>query len=128
MVDVGGKPETAREAVSLPVLRKDFTIAPEHVIEAAAHGADAILLIAAILTERELREYREQAARYGMAALVEGFTIIGIGFQPLGIAGDELVSQGGVLREMDLPLLESSLQRSVVHVERQRGQLRCANG
>jgi indole-3-glycerol phosphate synthase len=36
-----------------------------------AHGADAILLIAAILTERELREYREEAARWKMAALVE---------------------------------------------------------
>jgi indole-3-glycerol phosphate synthase len=63
--------ETARTAVALPALRKDFTIAPEHVLEAAAHGADAILLIAAILTEREIRDFRESAARYGMAALVE---------------------------------------------------------
>ncbi|HEY1243100.1 MAG TPA: indole-3-glycerol phosphate synthase TrpC [Bryobacteraceae bacterium] len=61
----------ARAAVDLPVLRKDFTIAPEHVLEAAAHGADAILLIAAILTEREIRDFRESAARFGMAALVE---------------------------------------------------------
>jgi indole-3-glycerol phosphate synthase len=53
------------------VLRKDFTIAPEHVLEAAAHGADAILLIAAILSEREIRDFRESAARFGMAALVE---------------------------------------------------------
>ena len=63
--------ERARAAVSLPVLRKDFTIAPEHVLEAAAHGADAILLIAAILTEREIRDFREAAARFGMASLVE---------------------------------------------------------
>ena len=62
---------SARAAVSLPVLRKDFTIAPEHVLEAAAHGADAILLIAAILNERELRDFREAAERFGMAALVE---------------------------------------------------------
>jgi indole-3-glycerol phosphate synthase len=61
----------ARRAVSLPVLRKDFTIAPAHVIEAAAAGADAILLIGAILTEREIRDLRELAARYRMAALVE---------------------------------------------------------
>ena len=40
-------------------------------MEAAAHGADAILLIAAILTEREMRDFRELPARYGMAALVE---------------------------------------------------------
>ena len=63
--------EAARAAVGLPVLRKDFTIAREHVIEAAAHDADAILLIAAILTEREIRDFREAAARYQMAALVE---------------------------------------------------------
>src|SRR5581483_3358644 len=61
----------ARTAAALPVLRKDFTIAPEHVLEAAAHGADAILLIAAILTERQIRDFREAAARFGMAALVE---------------------------------------------------------
>jgi indole-3-glycerol phosphate synthase len=63
--------ENARAAVALPVLRKDFTIAPSHILEAAAHGADAILLIAAILTEREIRDFREAAARFGMAALVE---------------------------------------------------------
>jgi len=63
--------ETARAAVALPVLRKDFTIARAQVAEAAAHGADAILLIAAILGEREIREFREEAARFGMAALVE---------------------------------------------------------
>jgi indole-3-glycerol phosphate synthase len=63
--------EAARARIALPVLRKDFTIAPEHVLEAAAHGADAILLIAAILTEREIRDYREAAARYRIAALVE---------------------------------------------------------
>jgi indole-3-glycerol phosphate synthase len=63
--------ESARAAVTLPVLRKDFTIAETHVLEAAAHGADAILLIAAILTEREIRDFRETAARYRMAALVE---------------------------------------------------------
>ena len=63
--------EQARAAVALPVLRKDFTLADRSVLEAAAHGADAILLIAAILEEREIRDLREAAARYGMAALVE---------------------------------------------------------
>ena len=63
--------EAARAAVSLPVLRKDFTIDEFQVVEAAAHGADAILLIAAILTVSQMRELRELAARYGMAALVE---------------------------------------------------------
>ena len=61
----------ARTAVTVSVLRKDFTIFLAHVVEAAAAGADAILLIAAILSERELRDWRELAARYRMAALVE---------------------------------------------------------
>jgi indole-3-glycerol phosphate synthase len=63
--------ENARAAISLPVLRKDFTIDARQIVEAAAHGADAILLIAAILSERELRDFREAAAQYKMAALVE---------------------------------------------------------
>lgn len=63
--------EAARSAVRIPVLRKDFTIDRFHVVEAAARGADAILLIAAILSEREMRDFRELAERYRMAALVE---------------------------------------------------------
>ena len=61
----------AREAVSLPALRKDFTLDEYHVVEAAAHGADAILLIVAILDAGRIRGLRELAASYGMAALVE---------------------------------------------------------
>ncbi len=63
--------EAARAAVALPVLRKDFTIDPLHIVQAARHGADAILLIAAILSTRQLRDFREMAAQYKMAALVE---------------------------------------------------------
>jgi indole-3-glycerol phosphate synthase len=63
--------QAARAATALPVLRKDFTIDPYHVHEAAANGADAILLIAAILSERQMRDLRELAERYRMAALVE---------------------------------------------------------
>jgi indole-3-glycerol phosphate synthase len=63
--------EAARAATRLPVLRKDFTIADFHVIEAAAHGADAILLIAAILSVERLRRFRELASTFRMAAIVE---------------------------------------------------------
>ncbi len=61
----------ARQAVSLPVLRKDFIIDPLQIDEARAHGADAILLICAILESSQIREYKEQAAVLGMDALVE---------------------------------------------------------
>jgi indole-3-glycerol phosphate synthase len=63
--------EQARAAVTLPAIRKDFTTDEYHVVEAAAHGADAILLIAAILDREQLRSFRELAAHYKMAALVE---------------------------------------------------------
>lgn len=61
----------ARGACALPVIRKDFTIAEYHVAEAAAMGADAILLIAAILDVARMRALRELAAQFDMAALVE---------------------------------------------------------
>src|ERR1700693_3884103 len=63
--------ESAPFAARLPALLKDFPIHSYHVHQAAAHGADAILLIAAILSERELRDFRELAEHYGMSALVE---------------------------------------------------------
>ena len=63
--------ESARESCNLPAIRKDFTISEYHVLEAAAAGADAILLIVAILDEAQLRAFRELAAEFGIAALVE---------------------------------------------------------
>jgi indole-3-glycerol phosphate synthase len=61
----------ARAAVKLPVLRKDFILEERQVAEAAAHNADAILLIAAVLPLKVLARLREYAAGFGMAALVE---------------------------------------------------------
>lgn len=63
--------EAARAAVSLPVLRKDFTVDRLQIYEAAAHGADAILLIAAVLDTPELQQLRELAASLHLATLVE---------------------------------------------------------
>lgn len=63
--------QAARAACTLPALRKDFTLDDFHVVEAAAHGADAILLIVAILSVEELTRFRELAERYDMDALVE---------------------------------------------------------
>ena len=61
----------AREATSLPVLCKDFVIDAYQVREAAAEGADAILLIVAALDDRDLRGFIALARELGMAALVE---------------------------------------------------------
>lgn len=54
-----------------PVLRKDFLIDPYQVVEARAHGADAVLLIAALLRGSPLRELLAAVHEYGMQALVE---------------------------------------------------------
>ena len=60
-----------RAAVSVPVLRKDFTLVEEQVLEARASGADAVLLIVRILDDARLRGLRELAESLGMTALVE---------------------------------------------------------
>nr|WP_321467283.1 indole-3-glycerol phosphate synthase TrpC [uncultured Desulfobulbus sp.] len=60
-----------RETVDLPVIRKDFIIDPMQIEEAHAVGADAILLIAAILDTEQLRDFRLLAESLGMDALVE---------------------------------------------------------
>lgn len=60
-----------RETVDLPVLRKDFIIDPLQVDEASLYGADAILLIAAILEVGQMKELRCQAGELGMDVLVE---------------------------------------------------------
>jgi indole-3-glycerol phosphate synthase len=60
-----------RNEVSLPVLRKDFIIHEAQIRQARAFGADAILLIVAILDKVQLRDYRHLAADLGMDCLVE---------------------------------------------------------
>jgi len=60
-----------RLAVDLPVLRKDFLVHPAQVIESRAAGADAVLLIAAALSELELKAMLAIANDLGLDALVE---------------------------------------------------------
>ncbi|MEW6305869.1 MAG: indole-3-glycerol phosphate synthase TrpC [Verrucomicrobiota bacterium] len=60
-----------RAAVGLPLLRKDFIIDARQILEAIEWGADAILLIVAILDDRQLRELLALANEAGLAALVE---------------------------------------------------------
>ncbi len=70
----GGSPEDlgqARAACSLPVLRKDFTVSVLDVYDARRMGADAVLLIAAALSDAELSTFLEAAAQCSLSALVE---------------------------------------------------------
>jgi indole-3-glycerol phosphate synthase len=61
----------ARAAAALPVLRKDFIVDPYQVVESRAAGADAVLLIAAAVSARELSALYGCATDLGLAALVE---------------------------------------------------------
>ena len=64
-----------RETVNLPILRKDFTIDKIHILEAKAFGADIILLIVRMLSERELYELLRFSEELGLSALVEVFSL-----------------------------------------------------
>jgi len=61
----------AREAVSVPVLRKDFIAEPYQVFEARAAGADLVLLIVAALDQATLASLFDLTSQLGMAVLVE---------------------------------------------------------
>jgi len=87
----------AKDAVGLPVLRKDFTVSPADVCDAKLMGADAVLLIVAALSDEELKSFSELAAAVGLDALTEvhdeeeleraleaGATIVGVNQRDLG--------------------------------------------
>ena len=126
-----------------PVLRKDFIFDPYQVYEARAAGADAILLIVAILESALLNELLETAQSVGMQCLVEvhdetevetaveaGAEIIGInnrdlhtfttdlavtqGLAPLVPQGKVLVSESGIFTPEDLRLLSHSRVNAVL--------------
>ena len=123
-----------KQAVCIPVLRKDFIIDPYQIYEARVMGADALLLITCILSDRQLAEYINLAIRLGMDALVEihtrdeldralsaGAGIIGINnrnldtlatslnttldLAPLVPEGRIIVSESGIAGRKDMEML-----------------------
>ncbi|MEW6274293.1 MAG: indole-3-glycerol phosphate synthase TrpC [Bacillota bacterium] len=73
----GGRLEflaAVRKVTMLPVLRKDFIIDPYQIYESRFYGSDAVLLIAAILTDAELAGYQRLARELGLSCLVEVHT------------------------------------------------------
>ncbi len=61
----------ARASVQMPLLRKEFIIDSYQIIEAKAYGADVILLIAAILSREEIKQFSELAQSLGLDVLLE---------------------------------------------------------
>jgi len=126
-----------KRAISLPVLRKDFIIDELQVREAFLYGADAILLIARILSRQQLKEFISMCRELGMASLTEvhdkddlektiasGADIIGINnrdldsfkvdigttfaLAPLVPKNNILVSESGIEKGEDIPALKSA--------------------
>lgn len=81
----------ARAAVSLPVLRKDFTVDEYQLYESKAIGADAILLMAQVLDHRTYESLLRKAEELGLHVLAEGHTkeqiefLVSIGAKTIGI-------------------------------------------
>lgn len=101
-----------REAVGLPLLRKDFCIDPYQVVEARLAGADAVLLIAEILPGAELDRLLGEVHAHGMTALVEMYEaanverVVGSGARLIGINNRDLTTF-----EIDLAHTETLLDR-----------------
>jgi indole-3-glycerol phosphate synthase len=97
----------ARAATSLPVLRKDFTLERYHLVQAAAAGADAVLLIVAALTDSEIETLLAEARELQLDALVEVHNEEELS-RALG-AGADLVG----VNNRNLKTLEVSLETSL---------------
>jgi len=108
--------ELASAAAPLPCLRKDFMIDEYQIVEARAHRADAVLLIAAALTNAGLKHLAEVAAGFSLDVLVEVHTADELS-RVLDVLGETGASAIGV-NNRDLRSFEVSLDASLALVER----------
>jgi len=97
----GGGPDdlrSARAAVSLPVLRKDFTVSANDVLDTRLMGADCVLLIVAALDGGELEHYHGLAVEIGLSVLVEAHDeaevarAVDVGADMIGVNQRDLVT------------------------------------
>lgn len=95
------------QQITIPILRKDFIINPYQVTEAKAFGADAILLIARILSDSQLDELLSAAKEYELDALVECYDLVDqdrINYEKVSILG---------VNNRDLETFEVDVHRGV---------------
>jgi indole-3-glycerol phosphate synthase len=108
--------ELASAAVPLPCLRKDFTVDEYQIVEARAHHGDAILLIAAALTDNELRSFAQAAHDRSLDVLAEVHTAEELDrvLSTLGESGADAIG----VNNRNLKTFEVRLETSIELVER----------
>jgi indole-3-glycerol phosphate synthase len=112
--------ELASAAVPLPCLRKDFIVDEYQIVEARAHRADAILLIAAALTNAEITHLASVADGFSLDVLVEVHTadeldrVLDTGFHTQGETGTRAIG----VNNRDLRSFDVSLDTSLTLIER----------
>ncbi|MEB3226005.1 MAG: indole-3-glycerol phosphate synthase TrpC [Synechococcus sp.] len=107
-----------REAVDLPLLCKEFVIYPYQIFKARSHGADAVLLIAAILSDQDLAYFVKIIRSLGMTALVEVHTLAELD-RVLAIEGVSLVG----INNRNLEDFSVDLETTTVLMESRRAEL-----
>jgi len=107
----------ARAVTALPVLRKDFTLSEYHVYQARAANADAVLLMAQVLSLAELTALRQLTEELGMTAFVEGHhaheieAAVACGAQVIGINNRDLTN-------LEIDLATAARLRAMIPADR----------
>jgi len=105
--------EAARQAVPLPVLRKDFILEAYQVYESRAMSADAVLLIAEVLGAEGVTELSKLAGELGMSALIEAHDV-GLMQEVLGALGSPLPAHVLIgINNRDLTVQKTDIQTTV---------------